>query len=104
MTLGVLDQIAEGTFEGGPVAANHHRLGVHDDPLRSHVLCELVERDLLGRRRCALLSRQREQVVRELGKSLGVGLEVGDERRCRAVAREVLDVAPQRCERRAELV
>ena len=60
--------------------------------------------DLLGRRRRGFFAREREQVVRQLGKPLGVGLEIGDERRRRAVPRKVRDVAAQRGQRRAQLV
>ena len=50
------------------------------------------------------LPRQREQVVGEPSEALGVRLEIGDQVRRRAVAREVRDVPAQRGQRRAELV
>ncbi len=65
---------------------------------------ELVERHILVGRSSSLFTRECEQIVRELGQALGVGFEVGDERRRRTVAREVGDVAAQRGQWSAQLV
>ena len=58
---------------------------------------------LLGRQR-RLLPREREQVVGKAREPVGVGLEVVDQLRRRAVTREVRDVPAQRGQRRAQLV
>ena len=65
---------------------------------------QLVERDDLVRRGCGLLAREREQVVGESRQPARVLLELGDELGARTVPRQVVDVADERRQRRAQLV
>ena len=103
---GVLDQVAR-----APARARAGRRAPR--PARRRRRCpaprprsrELVEStSCLGAPARRLLAREREQVVGEPCEPLGVGLEVGDQVGRRAVAGEVRDVAPQRSQRRAQLV
>ncbi len=76
---GVLDQVAERALERGTVAADEDRLGVNRDALGGDLPREVVEREILGRGRRGFFSRERKQIVRELGEPLCIRFQVGDQ-------------------------
>src|SRR5581483_11266840 len=100
----VLEQIREYTFERAAVAAHARRSDVEVDVRCLRRTRELVQSHDLVWRCGSFLARKREQVACESCQPPGVLLELCDEFGARAVACEVVDVAGERGQRRAQLV
>ena len=100
----VLDEVRDRSLERRRLTAHGRRLDGQVDVRRGERPRELVEPDLLVGRKRSLLAGEREQVVRKPCEPVGIGLEIVDQLRRRAVACQVRDVAAKCGQRRPQLV
>ncbi len=81
---GIFDQVGRARARARHGHRERRRVGtagVNCDAFDSDVPGEVVEREVLGRRRRGFLSGERKQIVRELGEPLGISFQVGHQRR-----------------------